>query len=202
MPDPTPPVTDPPAHPPVTDPPADPPKDPPKEPPAEPKDGKTDDGKTEGAPEAYEDFTVPEGVNASPEALTKFSELARKHNLPQEAAQEMVDFQAQLALNDAEAAVAAWEKTQDAWLAEAESDKEFGGEKFQESIGVAKRALDAFGDEALKTALDVTGTGNHPAFLRFLWKVGQAVGEDGVKLSGVNTALPVSAAKKIFPNQN
>src|SRR6266403_1426137 len=47
---------------------------------------------TPGAPEAYTDFTLPEGVKLEGETLKSAQELFKDLNLPQDGAQRLVDF--------------------------------------------------------------------------------------------------------------
>ena len=151
-----------------------------------------------GAPEAYEDFTVPEGIEADADLLGKFSEVARELNLTQEHAQKVVDLQAQYMKDAADASQKSWETTQEEWVKAASDDKEIGGEKFKENLAVAKTAIDTFGTPELKQMLDNTGTGNHVEFLRFFHRVGLAIGDDKLHLGHQNSADPQDRADILF----
>ena len=59
----------------------------------------------EGAPEAYEEFTLPEGVEISEEDLTSFHTLGKELDLTQAQAQELVDYQSKREQARAEGAV-------------------------------------------------------------------------------------------------
>lgn len=63
-------------------------------------------------------------------------------------------------------------------------DKEIGGEKFEENLATAGRALDAFGSDALRELIDSHPLGSHPEVLRLLVKVGQTVSEDRTLVTG------------------
>jgi hypothetical protein len=110
------------------------------------------------APEKYE-FTAPEGQSFDPEVIGSFEQVARELNMPQENAQKILDkMQPVLAMQQAKAMEAASSQ----WEQQAVIDKEFGGEKLQENLGIAKGALDKFGSAELKDLMVKSGLGNHP----------------------------------------
>lgn len=162
-----------------------------------------DTQKAEGAPEEYEEFTAPEGQQFDPEVINNFKEVAKDLNLSQEAAQKMLDkmgpVMAQRQTQQVEAL-----RTQ--WAEQSTADKEFGGEKLAENLGVARKALDSFGSPELKSLLNESGLGNHPEFIRLLYRAGKAIGEDsfvgGNKSAG--KAQPTSQAdyaNSLYPSQ-
>jgi hypothetical protein len=157
---------------------------------------KGDDGKA-GAPEQYE-FKAVEGAEISPESLTEFSQVAKELNLPQEAAQKILDKMAPaLAARQAEAI----EAVQAEWATNARTDKEFGGDKLTESLSTAKKALDTFGTPELRTLLNESGLGNHPEVIRVLYRAGKAISEDGMVQGTRANASQSDPAKRLFPNQ-
>lgn len=158
-------------------------------------EGKTDD-KT-GAPEQYE-FKAVEGAEISTEVMGKFSEVAKELNLPQDAAQKILDKMAPvMAARQVEAIEVA--KTQ--WADTARSDKEFGGDKLAENLSVAKKALDTFGSPELRSLLNESGLGNHPEIIRAFYRAGKAISEDGFVPGGRASGAPTDPAKRLFPNQ-
>ncbi len=155
--------------------------------------------KADGAPAEYGDFTVPEGQEIDKAMLEKFSPLAKKLNLSQEQAQELVNFQTEVL----GAQQQAWSETLETWQGEAKNDAEYGGEKFDASIGLAHKALDVFGNDALEQALDATGTGNHPELIRMLVNIGKAISDDPVHFGkAAGAKVDKTLAEKMYPNQN
>lgn len=165
------------------------------------KDGKTDD-KPKGAPESYKDFAIPEGMEFDKERASKFTEVAKKANLDQDTAQAFVDLYATAVKETAEAQAKMWADTQNNWANESKSDKEFGGVKFNENISVAKKALDKFGTPELIELADSYGMGNHPEFIRLLYRVGKAMSEDKFVVGAGGTGGPKDPAKVLFPDMN
>lgn len=131
--------------------------------------------KTEGAPEQYEEFTAPEGQQFDPEMIEAFKESAKELNLSQEAAQKMLDKMAPVVAQRQAQQV---EALRSQWAEQSTADKEFGGEKLTENLGVARKALDTFGSPELKSLLNESGLGNHPEFIRLLYRAGKAISED------------------------
>ncbi len=142
-------------------------------------------------PEKYE-FKAPEGTEYDPEILEAFSGAARKGGLSQEAAQKLIEEMAPaLAARQVDQVQAIHKE----WLASSSSDKEFGGDKLQENLGVARKALDSFGTPELRTMLDETGLGNHPEVIRLLYRAGKAISEEkfvGGSARGTGAANPAS----------
>ena len=131
----------------------------------------------EGAPDKYEfNAKVADAPDElDPEVLTAFGEVAKELNLPQEAAQKVLDKVAPV-MQERQAKAA--EQVRLDWANESQSDKEFGGESLNENLTVAKQSLDAFGTDALKSLLQDTGLGNHPEIIRFMYRAGKAISED------------------------
>jgi truncated hemoglobin YjbI len=147
--------------------------------------------KPEGAPEKY-DFKAPEGKEYDPAVLESFSAAAKEANLTQDAAQKLLEKVApSLATRQQEQVDA----IRNGWLESTKADKEFGGEKLQENLGVARKALESFGSPELRKLLDDTGMGNNPEVIRFMYRAGKAISEDGF-VSGApsskNTPDPTS----------
>jgi hypothetical protein len=126
------------------------------------------------APEKYA-FTAPEGTTYDSEVLEAFTGAAKEANLTQDAAQKLIEKMAPaLAARQVDQVKAIHQE----WHTASSADKEFGGEKLAENLGVARKALDNFGTPQLRTLLDETGLGNHPEVIRLLFRAGKAISED------------------------
>lgn len=158
------------------------------------------EAKPEGAPEKYEAFKLPEGVVLDETHVTAFTDIAKKNNLSQAAAQEMLDLAIKKSKDDAVAFDESWKKARLAWRNEIKSDKEIGGAKLQETYEYCQRALDKFGSPRLREEVLETGFGDHPELVRLLDKVGRALGEDKI-IEGKSTPAAQSLAEVMYPNQ-
>ena len=131
----------------------------------------------EGAPETYEFNTKisDDSSELDPEVVTAFGEVAKELDLPQEAAQKVLDKVAPV-MQARQAAVV--EQVKIDWANESQADKEFGGESLKDNLEIAKSSLNAFGTDALKSLLQESGLGNHPEVIRFMYRAGKAISED------------------------
>ena len=155
----------------------------------ESKDGDGKDKPT-GAPEAYEDFTLPEGMEMDVEILGEFKNLAKELNIPPAKAQPLIDLQSQLASKQAELYQTAVTKQAKDWAAEIKSDPEIGGENYDKSVASAIKVIQSFGDPALTELLRSTGLGNNPALFKFCHRISAAISEDKFVLPGSQTNAP------------
>src|SRR5258707_1164387 len=167
---------------------------------------------TPGAPEAYTDFTLPEGVKLEGETLKSAQELFKALNLPQDGAQRLVDFHLGQIRAATEASSKAYEDMRSAWQTAAKADPEIGPHmtKIKENVG---RLYDAIGDAKLvgefKSIMDLTGAGDNPAFIKVLNKLSSFVAEGrhvtGAQPSKFGQQAPgtnerPSAAQALYPN--
>ncbi|WP_369952273.1 protease [Ralstonia syzygii] len=169
--------------------------------PAEGANTESEQAKPQGAPEKYE-FKAAEGQpEFDPQVIDQFSEVARELNLPQDAAQKVLDKMAPaLAARQAEVL----ETARNQWADEAKADKEFGGDKLNENLAIAKKALDQFGTPELRTLLNESGLGNHPEVLRVFYRAGKAISEDQIVSGGAGakgSQGPRDLAAALYPNQ-
>lgn len=135
---------------------------------------KAGDTSKQGAPEAYE-FQAMEGQEFDPEVMKSFSEIAKELDLPQDAAQKVLD---KVAPKILERQMQALENVRNEWAESARTDKEFGGDKLNDNLVVAKKALDSFGTPELRKLLNESGLGNHPEMIRLMYRAGKAISED------------------------
>jgi hypothetical protein len=145
---------------------------------------------TSVVPEKYE-FKAPEGSEYDAKVIEAFSGAAKEAKLSQETAQKLIETMAPaMAARQAEQIEAIHEQ----WRSTSAADPEIGGTKFQENLGVAKKAYDNFATPELRKLLDDTGMGNHPEVIRMMFRVGKAISEDKVVVgnTGNNTAKPVA----------
>lgn len=151
--------------------------------------------KAAGAPEKYEDFTPPEGSQLDAAVMQQFGDVARELNLPQDKAQLLIDKVAPvIAQRQAEQV----ETMRTEWAAQATADKEFGGDKLNENLAVAQRAMTQFATPELTKLLNDTGLGNHPEVIRFMVRAGKAVSEDSVVTGGVPAATGQQSAAQVL----
>ena len=170
---------------------------------AEKSDAKGDDkGKVDGAPETYEDFTLPEGMERDAEGLEVFGSIAKELNLSQDQAQKLIDVQAEVVQRQADAAWQVWADKQNEWALEVRNDKEFGGDNLPGSKAAAKAFVMKFGGEEALEILRLTGASNHPKVFGALARAGKELAEDEIVSGSQGGDGAVSRAKVLFPDMN
>ena len=150
------------------------------------------------APEKYE-FKVAEGQALDASVMETFEAVARKHDLSQDAAQDIVsEVTAKLAARQVDAI----NQVRTEWEAASKADKEFGGEKLSENLGMAKAFATKFASPELMKLLDDTGLGNNPEVIRLFVRAGKAISEDSFVQGGrgVSQKPPVATASDMFPS--
>ena len=147
--------------------------------------------------QASYEFSAPDGYTIDEGLKTEFVGLAKELNIAPKDAQRLADLSVKLQQKQAEDFV----NTQVGWVDSIKTDKEFGGEAMQENLGVARKALDAFGTPELKSLLDQTGFGNHPEIVKAFWRIGKQMSEDSKIVTGRQSA-PTDKAKTMFPSMN
>lgn len=136
-------------------------------------------------PEDQSDFgytvEMPEGLQRDEDLVKLTTSWARKQGLNQEQFGELMQGLFDLQLQRVKAAQDNWAKQRE----DAEKTlREEWGDKFDSNLKTAQKAVKEFGGGDLVQVLDTTGLGNHPAMIRLMLKVGQAISEDSLLESG------------------
>ena len=138
----------------------------------------------EGAPEAYSDYTVPEGYTLDPEIKTEAVKIFKGLNLTQAQAQQLVNFYTDKTLEALKAPFERFQETRKEWRATAESHPELRGKLSAggEVLTTISKALDSLGDPTLasgfRQAMDQTGVGDNPDFIRAFYRWSQRLTEE------------------------
>ncbi len=133
-------------------------------------------------PEKYE-VKAPEGMELDSAAIEKLSPVFKKHNLSNEAVQEIVDaYSGHMgdSLKAQDAQFEAWLKTETK-NNETALRTEFGSQ-YDTNIRSAQKAIGRFADASVKKVLDDTGLGSHPGMVKMFAKIGAMVREDSPAL--------------------
>ena len=175
---------------------------------------KKEEAKVGGAPEKYEDYKVPDGYTLDPEIKTEADALFKNSGLSQEQAQKFVDFYTAKTTEAFKAPFEAYQAVTDGWKTESENHADLKGKigpGKEISIRISK-FIDGIGDPQLakdfREHMDITGAGNHQAFIRVLnyaaerLTEGQHVAGKGPSEAGQSRPgqAPKSAAQSMYPN--
>lgn len=179
---------------------------------------KSDDAKP-AVPDTYAAFTAPDGYTLDPKTIEAATPIFKELGLTQDQAQKLVAFHSEQMIAAAKAPESAMTTMRNDWVAKAKSDPDMAKAVNGDKTGLEAvkldmgRALNAIGDPALaqefKQAMDLTGAGDHPAFIKTFWKLAQFVTE-GKHVAGINpsvhgqqapgTTTKPSAAAALYPN--
>ena len=85
-----------------------------------------------------------------------------------------------------------------AWEEASRNDPDFGGEKLNENLAIANRALEAYDPQGeIRAMLTETGYGNHPDLIRFMLAIGRDLAPDRMVSASGASGLDARAQ---FPN--
>jgi hypothetical protein len=163
-----------------------------------------DDFKPHGAPEAYADPTVPEGMELDKALVEKFAPTLKKLDLSQAGFQELSTFFSEWRKGEAEASTKAWDDTIDTWAKGSKADAEIGGANYDANLGTAKRVLNTFWKtpeehQAWSDFVDSTGVGEHPVLKRLLVRIGKTIKDDTPIHGGSSQPERKDTASRLFP---
>lgn len=171
-------------------------------------DGKPADGDAaaKGAPESYEDFTMPEGATLAAEVLEETKGLAKELNLSQEQAQKVADLLAKAGTESGKAADAAAGQRQvdavksvvDGWINELRSDKDIGGEKLTENLAKAREAMEATTTPEMRELLKRSGFGNNVHVIKHFLQIAPAFSQDKHMQSGAQPGGKARSAADVL----
>ncbi len=166
-----------------------------------------DEGKEEeGVPDEYK-FEAPEGAEVNEEALAQFADTAKELKLSQAQYQSLIEYDMQRQAEAVKTMSDQYNNRVAEWAEEARADKVIGGESLDENLGLAKRAIETFGDDDLAQIMaapsaenpDGLGLGNHPAMIRLFYRVGQSISESNL-VTGDSKVEGPSALERMYPS--
>lgn len=158
-----------------------------------------------GAPETYANFTVPEGFALDGERLEAAQGLFRELNLSQSAAQKAVEAfcKADAENQTTRTQFLETERSQriEQWGQQAKSEL---GAKYDESVTLARAGVAAMKNDALMSAFESEGWGNHPELIKVFAKLGELTrgsgpkGLEGETVTTDRSSIPIE--KRLYPN--
>lgn len=146
-------------------------------------------GEQPGAPEQYEAFKVAEGFKLEGDRLASAQTLFKELNLTQPQAQRLVDEFTKLAGEDGSAIATALEQQRvqqvEQWGQDTKAEL---GDKYDETTGLARTAVQAVNDPELTKAFNDLGWGNHPRLVKAFAFFGQFLRDSKVDGLGGGTS--------------
>lgn len=133
-------------------------------------------------------------------------------NLSQAQAQSLVDFYVAKTQEAFQRPYKAFEDMRKGWVEEVKNHPEIRGAGIDQVRATVARAINGLGDSALandfRAAMDSTGAGDNPAFIRVFYRLAQMVTEGKPAIGGGPSAhgqrqpgtAPRDPAKSMYPN--
>jgi len=152
-----------------------------------------DEGGAEGGDQPLE-LTIPEGLEVTDAWRSEVEALAKNAALtPQQRAQAVIDAGVKFRQEIVDQMASDTTERIAQWAEEAKADKVIGGSNFDANLMVAQGAFVKYGDPELKQFLIDSGLGNHPAMLRWAYRVG-AAGQENTQVHGLGQEAPAIPA--------
>lgn len=152
-------------------------------------------------PEKY-DLKPPEQSHLDAKDLERIAADAKARGLSQEEAQKLLERDNGILASYAERQKEQFAQTRTTWVEAIKTDKELGGDKLSKNMELAKRALDRFGSQSFKDALNETGLGDHPELVRVFYRIGKLMANDSTVLGGDHAGAKKSTAEILYGNSN
>lgn len=162
----------------------------------------------EEAPAKYSDFKAPDGFAFDAEFTKEASDVFKSLNLSQASAQKLMDLHAKASQAAIQQPFEAWQAMQRQWIDQIKLDPQLGGKLDQVKAEVAK-TIDSLGPQLaneFRQAMDITGAGNNPAFIRAFYALAQRLNEGRPVAAGGPAAVrapgqgPPTIAAAMYPN--
>ena len=156
------------------------------------------------APENYDykDVKLPDNMKLDVDLINKFNPLAKKLNLSQKGANEIMSLAVELIDKRSKDFQKFVEHTQKAKIAEYEdlliNDKEIGGNKLNDVLKTANIVYDKFVSDDVKKIFEQTGLNKHPSIIKMFLQFGKFCQEDKISIS--NNPPHVRTAEDWYPN--
>lgn len=132
----------------------------------------------DAAAEVTYTYRTPEGGILAPEGgvTEELTAIAKANGWSAETAQQVFELGDKMMQQQQ----AAFVETVKGWQSELRADKDIGGDKLNESLATAKRALEAYAEPAFVDFMRESGFLDNPGLVRMLVKVGKSVSEGRV----------------------
>lgn len=125
----------------------------------------------------YTQIKAPDGFELDKDIMAQVAPVFKDLKCSKENAEKIVAAGAEIFNKAIKGQADAYAQKVKSWEEEVKADEVLGKE---ENIAIANRAVIEFGNERLTKEIIEAGLGNHPAFVRFCYSVGKAIGEDHV----------------------
>lgn len=151
------------------------------------------------------DITMPEGMEALPDAQKKFLEIVNDQSLsPKDRANQLVALQADVMKGVSEKINSMMAEQWETWQNEVRALPEYNTpEKLEPALGRISKLIDEYGSPEVREVLTLTGAGNHKALVTMFDKMAKALSEGTPVAGGVPSSSgdpEADRARRLFPS--
>lgn len=166
----------------------------------------SDNSELFGAPENfdYSDIKLPEGMELDKELLDEFNPIAKKFNLSNKSANELMNLAVKLSqknLGSIQNAISQYQITEkNSYLELLEKDKELkanNSSQYNQYVDVAITGLNAVATQGFKDFIKEKGLTHHPEFIKVFHKIGELC-KDAPIPDVNNPSVPEKSAAEIL----
>ena len=175
-------------------------------------ENKSDDNKDElfGSPEKfdYSDIKLPEGMELDKELLDEFEPIAKKFNLSNKSANELMNLAVKLSTKNIsavqDAIVQAQIAEKNSYIKMLESDKELNANntsQYNQYVDVAINGLNAVATQGFKDFIKEKGLTHHPEFIKVFHNIGKLCKDADIPEVKNPTSPEKTAAQILYGNK-
>lgn len=152
-------------------------------------------------PEKYE-LKLPDGSLLSPKDVEKVSAFAREKGMSQEQAQTLIEQRHEAVSDFMAQATANHQAEMKGWKEKIASDPEMGGANAEKNVQLAHEFFKAHADPETIREAEASGMGNHPGFVKLIWRLAMKAQPDKpIPPGNPQTVAPKSAAEMFWPKK-
>ena len=157
------------------------------------------------APPAFEPYTTPEGVSLGEPEIGELNRIITDAQLsPQQRGQALVDLAVSEIARLQQGQHEVFNRTREGWREQFFADPEIGGNRQETTLREAAAIRDRFAGSPEQraefiAALNHTGIGDHPAFIRFLANIANALAAPRVVAANPNPPATADGPARRYP---
>lgn len=170
----------------------------------EPKTGSNVANELFGAPESYsyEEINMPDGMELDTELTEKFNVIAKKYNMSQAGANELIALAVELTTktgNGLQDAINSYRSQQlEEYKKALNDDKEIGGAKLEQTLKIANTAYKHFVPQETDEVLRNAGLTINPSIIKMFHSIGQQMKNDSIFQSRTPIVSELSPAEILY----
>lgn len=150
----------------------------------------------------YDALKADPNSQISEDHIANIRSYAKSKGLSEEQSKELIARESAAIKIHQQAQAAQLEKDAAKWAEASRVDPEIGGEKFNASLQLAKRALERVGNPQLVSFLEASKLGNHPEVIKLFVRVGSLFQEDRAVNARTNSVKQTDIGELFYGHKN